>query len=203
MSAHPSPEKIVQISTGGWTCAVLGAAVTHSLFNHLEADGNTAAALREKIPISDRGLQALLDGLTGMGLLQLQGGKYRNSPEASMYLVEGKPAYLGGFARLNLQDLKRWTEFPEVVKTGVPIDENTSELPENEYWEWLVPSIATLSMPLAQVSAERLQIAKAGPVAWLDVGGGSGVYSAIWLKMNPQAQAYQLDWPNVNRVAKQ
>ena len=39
-----------------------------------------------------------------------------------------------------------------------------------------------------QAAAERLGLAKAGAVTWLDVGGGSGVYSAVWLGLNPKAQ---------------
>jgi len=197
-----NPEKIIQLATGGWRSAILGAASEFSLFQHLEGEGTTAAALKGKLPISDRGLQALLDGLVGIGLVEKLGDKYKNSPEASAFLIEGKPGYLGGFARVNLMDLKRWGEFSKVVKTGAPIDENTSDLPENEYWEFLVTAIAPLSIPLAQMAGEHLGIAKAGEVSWLDIGGGSGVYSAFWLKMNPRAQAYQLDWANVNAIAK-
>ncbi len=201
-TSNPTPEKIVQIATGGWATAILGVASQYSLFKHLEGEGSDAASLLEKIPISPRGLQALLDGLTGLGLLELKDRKYRNSPEASFYLVEGKPAFMGGFGQVNLNDLERWAKFSQVVKTGIPVDENTSDVPENEYWEMLVTAIASLSLPVAQVAADRLKLAQAGPISWLDVGGGSGVYSAVWLKANPQAQAYQLDWANVNRIGK-
>jgi len=50
---------------------------------------------------------------------------------------------------------------------------------------------------------ERLGLAGAGPVSWLDVGGGSGIWSAAWLGINKQATAYQLDWPNVNAIARE
>jgi len=50
--------------------------------------------------------------------------------------------------------------------------------------------------------AERLNVANAGPVRWLDVGGGSGVWSAVWLSANKQATGVQLDWPTVNTIAK-
>src|SRR5438876_721714 len=45
-------------------------------------------------------------------------------------------------------------------------------------------------------------IANAGPIRWLDVGGGSGVWSAVWLSANKQAKGVQLDWPVVNQIAK-
>jgi hypothetical protein len=153
--SSPTPEKIMQISTGAWASAILGAAAEFSIFKHLEGEGDTAVSLGQKIPISTRGLQSLLDGLTGLGLIELKEGRYRNSPEASCYLVEGKPTFMGGFPQIQLKDMTRWAQFPKIVKTGVPSDENTADLPENEYWEWLVPAIATLSLPLAQSAAER------------------------------------------------
>jgi ubiquinone/menaquinone biosynthesis C-methylase UbiE len=53
------------------------------------------------------------------------------------------------------------------------------------------------------MAAERLGVAKAGPVTWLDVGGGSGVWSAVWLGANKQAIGTQLDWPNVNKIGRE
>ena len=73
---------------------------------------------------------------------------------------------------------------------------------DNDFWHILVPAIASLSYPVAQMVTERLGIAKAGPIRWLDVGGGSGVWSAVWLKANSKAKGVQLDWPVVNRIAK-
>ncbi len=192
----------MQIITGGWRCSILGSAVTHSLFRHLEQDGQTAETLSQKAGISKRGAQALLDGLVGLGLVELKDGRYRNTPNASTFLIEGKPSYLGGMAKLNYRDFDRWSTLADAVKQGVPQLKNTGQMPENPYWEELVPSIAALSFPVAQIAAQRLKLPETGPVSWLDIGGGSGVYSAVWLGANRQARANQLDWPNVNRIAR-
>jgi len=187
--------------TGAWATGIVGAAAIHSVFNHLE-DGATAADVAKKAGLSARGAQALLDGLLGLGLVTLEKGLYRNTPEASAFLVEGKPASFVGMARWGLSYLSRWGDLDEVARTGVPTSAETADLAENPFWEGLVTSIAVLSVPVARAAAEKLGIAKAGPITWLDVGGGSGVYSAIWLGLNPQARAIQLDWSNVNRIAK-
>ncbi|HSA60513.1 MAG TPA: methyltransferase [bacterium] len=199
---QPTPEKVMRIVTGGWACSILGSAVIHSLFRHLEGEGLSAKEVSQKSGISGRGAQALLDGLLGLGLIDLKDGRYRNTPDASTYLVEGKPTYLGGMAKLNYLDFERWSTLAEAVKSGAPQIKNTSDTPENPYWEMLVPSIAALSFPVAQMAADRLGLAKAGPVKWLDIGGGSGIYSAVWLGLNRQATGFQLDWPNVNRIAR-
>jgi hypothetical protein len=84
MSAPP-PDKVMQLISAGWACSILGSAARHGAFTHLEGPGDDAAGLAKKASISPRGAQALLDGLTGLGLLTHSGGKYRNSPEASFY----------------------------------------------------------------------------------------------------------------------
>jgi ubiquinone/menaquinone biosynthesis C-methylase UbiE len=106
-------------------------------------------------------------------------------------------------AEVFLQDFSTWQNLPTAAKTGLPSAQNTSDLADNPFWHALVPAIAALSFPVAQMAAERLGIAKAGAVKWLDVGGGSGVWSAVWLGSNKQAIGTQLDWPNVNKIGRE
>jgi SAM-dependent methyltransferase len=198
----PTPEKIMQLTTGGWAAAILGAAARHGIFTALEGNPASAEDVAKKTQISLRGAQALLDGLTGLGLLTLVQGRYQNTPEASAFLVKGKPSYFGGMAEVFLEDFTTWKDLPEAAKTGLPVASNTSEVADNPFWHQLVPAIAALSLPVAQMAAQRLGIAKAGAVSWLDVGGGSGVWSAVWLGLNKQAAGTQLDWPSVNKIGR-
>ncbi|HEU5003270.1 MAG TPA: methyltransferase [Actinomycetota bacterium] len=89
-----------------------------------------------------------------------------------------------------------------MVRTGVPVVQETFEVPENPFWEELVPAIAPSAVPAARIAAERLRLADAGEISILDVGGGSGIYSAIWLMVNRAARSTQLDWPRVNAIAR-
>jgi SAM-dependent methyltransferase len=198
----PTPEKVMQIITGGWATSILGAATQHGIFTALEGNPANTETVAKKTGISLRGAQALLDGLTGLGFLTLSGGQYQNSPDASAFLVKGKSSYLGGMAEVFLQDFGTWQKLPEAAKTGVPSATNTADVADNPFWHVLVPAIAALSFPVAQMAAERLGIANAGAVSWLDVGGGSGVWSAVWLGVNKQAIGTQLDWPNVNKIGR-
>jgi SAM-dependent methyltransferase len=198
----PTPERVMQIITGGWATSIVGAATRHGIFGALEGNPGTTEAVSKKTGISLRGAQALLDGLTGLGLLSLSQGRYQNSPDASLFLVKGKPSYFGGMAEVFLQDFATWQNLPESAKTGLPGASNTADMADNPFWHVLVPAIAALSFPVAQMAAERLGIAQTGAVSWLDVGGGSGVWSAVWLGANKQAKGTQLDWPNVNKIAR-
>jgi SAM-dependent methyltransferase len=72
----------------------------------------------------------------------------------------------------------------------------------NPFWEELVPAIAPQAVPAAMIAADMLRLADAGKISILDVGGGSGIYSAIWLGLNPAARSTQLDWGPVNAIAR-
>ena len=198
----PTPDKVMQLITGGWAAAILGSAAKHGIFNALGDGGDDAEGVAKKTGISARGAQAVLDGLTGVGLVTLSKGRYANTPDASAFLVKGQPAYLGGMAEVMTGSLTEWGTLPEAVKTGKPTVSDTADMADNDFWHALVPAIAALSVPVAQMAAERLGIATAGPVRWLDVGGGSGVWSAVWLGANRQATGVQLDWPTVNTIAQ-
>lgn len=200
---RPTPDRIMRFITGGWAACIVGAAARHGIFSCLEDGPATCEQVAEKTDISRRGAQALLDGLTGLGLLDLSGERYQNSPEASAFLVEGKPSYVGGMAEVFMDDLTTWQKLPEAVRTGLPVAPHTNDMADNPFWPVLVPAIASLSVPVAQMAAVRLGLAKAGSVSWLDVGGGSGVWSAVWLGVNPQGEGVQLDWPHVNQIARE
>src|SRR5678809_212295 len=130
----PTPEKIMQLITGGWAAAILGAAAKNGIFNALEGDGGGAADVAAKCGISERGAQAALDGLTGLGLVTLSNGRYINTPEASAFLVKGKPAYFGGMAEVMTGSLNEWATLPEAVRTGNPTASETAEMADNEFW---------------------------------------------------------------------
>jgi hypothetical protein len=203
MSYPPSPQRVIEYMMGGWIASVLGAAARHGVFAALEGIPDNAAGLAKKIDVSVRGAQALLDGCTGLGLLAISNGKYENTPEATAYLVPGKQGYLGDLAECFLEDFPTRHQLPDAVKTGLPVSEFTPDDADNPFWHMLVPALAPLSVPVINLVAERVGIAKAGRISWLDVGGGSGIWSAVWLGMNKQATGFQLDWPVVNAIGRE
>ena len=199
----PTPERIMQYFTGHWATSVVCAAIEHKVFCAIEGGAYTCAEIAQKTGLAVRGTQALIDGLTGLGLLSVKSGKYENMPETSLYLVAGKPTYIGNMVEGAVGSFADWTKYSAAVKTGQPTREFNAETDANNpFWANLATTIAPLSLPVAEAASQRLGIAKAGACSWLDVGGGAGVYSAVWLGANPSARATQLDWANVNEVAK-
>ena len=198
----PTPERILQLTGGAQATALVGAAVEAEVFTRLEAGAMTADELAKAASMSPRGTQALLDGLVALNLITLSGGKYANSPDASAFLVEGKATSLTGLARIGLRAMTDWAKLPQAVKTGAPVTAQPTDAKDNPFWSVLVPAIAPLVVPLAQEAARQLAVANRGPLSILDVGGGSGVFSAVLLQANQQARATQIDWPTVNAIAR-
>jgi predicted O-methyltransferase YrrM len=192
----------LQIATGVWAAGVLGTAASHSLFAYLENGEDSVEKLAKRANISKRGAQILLDGLVGLGLAELGDGSYRNTAEASAFLVEGRQPYVGDFAKIMLAQAALWTDLPEVARTGVPQMTDTLDVANNPFFEQLVPSLAPMSAPMAALAAQTIRLSEAGEVSILDVGGGSGIYSAIWLAINSAAHSTQLDWAPVNAIAR-
>src|ERR1700737_3486927 len=113
-----SPARIMQIATGGWAASILATAAIHSIFTHVEAGADTPELISRRAGVSLRGAGTLLDGLVGLGLMTVSGGRYRNAPDAAEFLVEGKPGYMGGFAKVVFARSPGRTRLPEAVRTG-------------------------------------------------------------------------------------
>ncbi|WP_218024398.1 class I SAM-dependent methyltransferase [Nocardia lijiangensis] len=197
----PTPDRIMQLINGYWATGIVGASASHSLFTHLEDGADTADKLAVRAGISQRGARTLLDGLVSLGLVELRDGRYRNTAEAAAFLVDGKPTCLSRFATLKLTQMGTLATLPDVVRAGGPMANPAVEVADNPHWAEVVPAIAAQSVPVATVAADLLQLAGAGEISILDVGGGSGIYSAIWLERNPAARSTQLDWAPVNAIA--
>ena len=143
--AGPTPDKVMQLITGGWAASILGTAARHGLFTALEAHPGTAQDVAKTTGISLRGAQALLDGLTGLGLLRLDAGKYQNTAEASAFLVKGRPSYLGAMAEVFLDDFGTWQKLPEAARTGLPTAPLTADVADNPFWHVLVTAIVLVT----------------------------------------------------------
>ncbi|MCL2555042.1 MAG: methyltransferase domain-containing protein [Actinomycetia bacterium] len=200
-NAVPTPDRIMRLINGYWATGVLAAASTHRVFTHLQQGASTATALATAAGISERGAQTLLDGLVSIGLVELGEDGYRNTAEAATYLVEDTPVSLARFARLKLTHMGALADLAEVVRAGGPVASPVVEVANNPHWEEIVRAIAAQSVPAAGIAAQVLGLADAGPISILDVGGGSGIYSGIWLQTNTQARATQLDWAPINAIA--
>ncbi len=196
----PDPGPLVDIALGHWKSRMLDAAVEHGLFDALADSARAPDALAEAVGLSPRGTRALLDGLCALGLVEREGEAYRNAAVAQAFLVRKDPRYLGEFIRCHTGMAATWASYSASVRSGQPAE--PVDTPENSFWERLVTAIAPLAAPVARQAATLVDLAAHAAPEILDIGGGSGIFSAELLRACPQARATQLDWANVNAVAR-
>jgi SAM-dependent methyltransferase len=202
MQPEVSPDNIIRYMSGHWAAATLAAAVIHSIFTHIDSGHTTPEAIALAGKLSLRGVRALCDGLVGLGLLERVEDGYRNTREASVYLVEGSPRYIGAVARRGLLDFDLWKSLPKIVHDGGAGDRAMNTDGDDPRWGELGSALAPITVPVAEAAARHLGFAKAGARRVLDVGGGSGMFAAVLLRANREARATQIDFPSVNRLAR-
>ncbi len=198
----PSPDPILRHAYAYWNSAILASSIRVNLFGYLEAGACTGDELARRASLPDRSVQALLDALLAMAMVDKAGECYSNTPAASAYLVRGRPDYLGGYAAVIQSTWKDWERLSEAVVQGKPLHNHENANPSNSFWEDLVPALAPLGFLPARAAADDLRIAAQPGFRMLDIGGGAGAYSAVWLGCNPNGRSVQIEWPNVNAIAR-
>src|SRR5688500_7253994 len=74
---------------------------------------------------------------------------------------------------------------------------------ELEVWEKLVLGIIVVAEPAAKALCDVLKIGiERKGIKVLDIAGGSSIFGMTIVRRDPSAQVTQLDWPNVNAIAR-
>ena len=128
MSPPLDPSYIMQTATGFWASKALLTAVGFDLFSHLEGAAQTASELGEALDLHPRGTYDFFDALVALKFLDRDGdgpgARYRNTPEASAFLVKASPRYIGGLPEMmNSRLFGYWNDLGEGLRTGKPQNE--------------------------------------------------------------------------------
>ncbi len=176
------------------------------LFSRLSETVKPLSLLAEETGIAENRLETLLTALTSLGLLVKADGFYSNAPATEDYLVKGKPAYFGDYFNLqtdqfifpafnNLAAVIRgegnpgiWGDYETLMQ-----DADTAErFSKGQHAGSLGPAIA-LSKQVDISDSSKL----------LDVAGGSGAFTIMLCKRNPDLAATIFDFPTALPVARQ
>jgi len=123
-----SPEAIMKLGMAYWSSKVLLSAVELGVFSVLAAGPLDGETLRQRLGLHPRGAAAFLDALVSLGMLQREGDKYSDTPEAELFLDRSKPVtYMGGILEMaNTTLYQNWASLTEALQTGNPQSEAKS-----------------------------------------------------------------------------
>ena len=195
------PNRIVDMASAFYDSCVLFAASDLGVFKKLaelgEADLETVDAA---CGLDRRGGRILLDACVALGLLEKKDGRYRNSPEAALFLVPGSPADLSGAIRYNRDVFGAWGRLKDMAVTGKPVERPEAHLGEDEErTRTFVLAMHGRALGIGRAVVPLLDLSKSRKV--LDVGGGPGTYSFLIAKAHPGIECTVVDLPGVVKTA--
>lgn len=193
---HLAPDDhtfFLKIATGYRATKVLFTATKLGVFDNLD-DWASPSELAPKLGCHPQALEALLQALAAMHVIEGARGTFRNTPLARKHLVSSSPSFLGH--TLSMHDLlwECWSNLEDVVRQGRP-HKRLEELlgaKDQEFTHNYIRGMLPLAAGPAREVARLLQ-QDASFKTFLDVGGGPAAYSAAVLELIPDAQATLLD----------
>ncbi len=211
--SHTDPTPIFELFRGSYATELLTVAVTEfDVFGRLADRPKTFDELREAIGLAERPAHVLFTALRAMGLLQLVDGKLDLTASAREHLLKDVEYGIAGYIGLAAES-PGVREMAERLKANAPAkqrdedrgaayifrDGMESAMDEEGSARRLTLALAGRAMNVAPHLAAKVPLA--GAKRLLDVGGGSGIYSAALLQRNPQLRAIVWDRAEVLKVA--
>lgn len=178
------------------------------LFSLLDESPAAAADIAQRLSLSQRGAEALLAVLTGLGFLRQLDGRFHLTEPAREFLLPGRPYYWGGLFEAYRLEADRAS--PKRVLAALREDPEAEQRRATVAWQAaaLSPESAAIitaymhahSFPSAVGFARRADFR--GVQRLLDVGGGSGCFSIAVAMRHPSVSCTIMDLPPVCEIAK-
>lgn len=196
-----NPAILMQLAFAFTQTKILHSAVELDLFTLLDEGVNTAAEIAQAAKANERGVRMLLNALTGLKVIDKSGERYTLTDAARTFLSKKSPAYMGDWV-LHMEQLNEpWDHLTEIVRTGKPARNVTSEKHGAEFFSKFVGSLYVMGKPGADAAARSIVENRRG-LKVLDIGAGSGVWGIAFAQCDPEARVTVADFPQVIEVTK-
>jgi ubiquinone/menaquinone biosynthesis C-methylase UbiE len=198
LSFHP----LLRLLADFGNSRILDAALEYDFFTAIHRGHSTYEEIARAAGTDPRATRIVLDSLIALAMVEKRDGRYFLTPISETFLVKDNPRYIGDFRHVALSLWDGMAHLKETLKTGKPLSrmDTGSEL---QVWEKIVLGIIPIAEPVARALCDVLKIGvdRKG-LRVLDIAGGSSIFGITILGRDPSAQVTQLDWPNVNAVAR-
>jgi hypothetical protein len=193
------PADIRQLANSFQQSRILLSAIELDIFSVLDKKMMTSSSLAEIIKADPRAIDRLMNALVVLGFLRKVHGKFYNTESASLYLVKGKPEFMGGlFHSINLWD--NWSTLTKAVKVGTSVVNEEEPNSDVDWSEAFIAAMHYRGVKEAKILAMLLNLSNVNRM--LDVGGGSGTFSMELIKVNPKIKSVIFDLPDILPITK-
>jgi acetylserotonin N-methyltransferase len=207
----PDPKPVLDLIEAFRHSKTMFTAESMGLFDRLHERSAAAAELAAEMGLPLAALERLLDGCCALGLLQKDGGQYRNAPVAEHYLYSDSPDTLSGYVRYSDEALFRmWANLADALREGTPRWKQTFGIEgaifggfyrtDDAMRSFLrgMHGFGMLTSP-AVVSAFDLSRFR----RMVDLGGGTGHLAIAACQRYAELRAVVFDLPRVTAIARE
>jgi len=181
---------------------ILDATLEYDFFTHIHDGAHRSEEIAQRAGTDLRATRIVLDSLLALGLIEKREGAYYLVPISEVFLVRGKSSYVGDFRHVALALWDGLAHLKETLKSGKPYG-RMDTAGELQVWEKLVLGIIVVAEPAAKALCDILQIgSQRKHLRVLDIAGGSSIFGMTILSRDSTSEITQVDWPNINAVAK-
>jgi SAM-dependent methyltransferase/DNA-binding transcriptional ArsR family regulator len=175
----------------GWQEAiVLGAAKQEGILQALTDKDLSAEEVAEELRLSPRAVYSLLSALAELGVLTEDRNRFRLLEEHRGPLLDpSHPSYSGGLVVHRFGLIQKWSQMPEILKSGSPI-EGEGRRPEDT--ETFIYSMRQRAKAGAREVAGLLLSRLPKNPHILDIGGGPGSYAEAFVEGGARVTVFDL-----------
>jgi 2-hydroxy-4-(methylsulfanyl)butanoate S-methyltransferase len=201
MTTPPArPETIERLSTIVYPSFAMLAGMELDLFTPLKDGPLTVEQLAAALEVRADKLQPLLYALVVAGLLEVEGERFANTPEAHQFLVRGKPGFRGG-THVNVR--RRWDAIlktAESIRTGEPRAPMDFSSMSADGLEAFYRGNQLEAAASGRYLAAHFDFSSCRTL--VDIAGGSGALAVALTEACPGLRATVVDLPSVTPITQ-
>lgn len=194
------PERIQALQAGIAPAFALHAGVKLGVFTILGDSARSAPDIADELALPAERIQRLLHALVVAGLLETETGHFRNSAEAAMFLVRGKPGYIGDEHRLLDLLWRADMMTAESIAEGRPAAAHDFSLVDSHASVAFFQGLAPGGLAFGRQLARMIDLSKVNSV--IDIGGAPGTALIGLLESKADLRATLLELPASIAAAK-
>ena len=196
-----NPVTIFRHAFGVYPSLAMLAGMKLDVFTPLRGGPMTATALADAIGVNALKLRPLLYALVQAELLTVDGDRFANTPEADLFLVRGRPTYIGSAHEL-YSDLWRATlTAAQSIRAGAPQHKHDFAAMSDEELAAFFRGLHAGALATGRQLAETFNFGRFREL--LDVGGGSGGVAIAACQRCPSLKATVVELPRVARIGQE
>lgn len=193
-------EEIVQTANAFQKSRVLLTAFELDLFSKIKTSGSSLKEIAGESVIHYHALERLLNAIVALGLIRKDDERFFLTELSAEFLVKEKKNYLSGLKH-TVHLWKSWSKLTEIISNiEKPIIEEINFKGE----DWLkdfIEAMHTRGRKRAKEILPHVDLRKVKKM--LDLGGGSAIFSTVFIEENPVINATVFDLPNVIPITKE